>query len=140
MSDPTIGANNIVKLMKNEYGVDITYWKAHKSIEGVTDKTFSNYNESYDQLYRYSEVIHRTNPGSIVELDVQNEIKHFERICVAFNACIQDFKSCRPMLFIDGTFMKGRVKGILLSVTAKNGDNGLFPVAFAIVSADNIEN
>ncbi|KAL8457685.1 hypothetical protein ACS0TY_035526 [Phlomoides rotata] len=28
VSDPTIGASDIVKLMKDEYGVDITYWKA----------------------------------------------------------------------------------------------------------------
>ncbi|KAL8472854.1 hypothetical protein ACS0TY_029900 [Phlomoides rotata] len=126
VSDPIIGVKEIVKLMKNEYGVDITYWKARRSIGGATDQTFGNYNESYDQLRWYSEVIHRTNPGSIVELDVQNEIKHFEIIFIAFNACIQGFKSYRPMLFIDGTFMKGRAKGILLSATEKDGDNGYF--------------
>ncbi|KAL8479862.1 hypothetical protein ACS0TY_026708 [Phlomoides rotata] len=110
--------------MKDEYGVDITYWKAWKNIEGAREHTFGNYNESYDQLCWYFEAIHRTNLGSIMELEVQNETKHFERIFIAFNTCIQGFKSCRPMLFIDGTFMKGRAKGILLSATAKDGDNG----------------
>ncbi|KAL8465306.1 hypothetical protein ACS0TY_034710 [Phlomoides rotata] len=97
------------------------------------DQTFGNYNESYDQLRWYYEVIHRTNPGSIVELEVQKETKHFEHIFIAFNACIQGFKSCRLMLFINGTFMKGRAKGILLSVTAKDGDNGYF-LTFTILS------
>ncbi|KAL8534216.1 hypothetical protein ACS0TY_010279 [Phlomoides rotata] len=98
VSDPTIGAKDILKLMNDDYGVDTTYWKAHRSIGGAKDQTFDNYNESYDQLRWYSETIHITNPGSIVELDVHNEKKHFERIFIAFNACIQGFKSCRPML------------------------------------------
>ncbi|KAL8465016.1 hypothetical protein ACS0TY_034482 [Phlomoides rotata] len=36
--------------MKDEYGVDITYLKAHRSIEGARGQTFGFYNESYDQL------------------------------------------------------------------------------------------
>ncbi|KAL8493807.1 hypothetical protein ACS0TY_024829 [Phlomoides rotata] len=41
---------------------------------------------------------------------------------------------------MDDMFMEGRTKGILLSVTAKDGNNGLFPVAFATVSAENTNN
>ncbi|KAL6579172.1 hypothetical protein OROMI_009388 [Orobanche minor] len=58
----------------------------------------------------------------------------------AFKACLDGFKKCRPMLFIDGTFMIGRAKGTLLGATAKDGDNGLLPVAIAILSAENTSN
>ncbi|KAL8556507.1 hypothetical protein ACS0TY_004087 [Phlomoides rotata] len=39
---------------------------------------------------------------------------------------ILGFKNCQPMLFLDETFMKGRAKG-------------LFHVAFAVVSTDNMD-
>ncbi|XP_012833638.1 PREDICTED: protein FAR-RED ELONGATED HYPOCOTYL 3-like [Erythranthe guttata] len=37
---------------------------------------------------------------------------------------------------LDGTFLKGKHKGILLSAIGKDGDEGLFPIAFGIVSEE----
>ncbi|KAL8472081.1 hypothetical protein ACS0TY_029344 [Phlomoides rotata] len=53
---------------------------------------------------------------------------------------LSGFKSYRPMIFVDETFMKGRAKGTLLAATAKNGDNSLFLVAFVVVSTENMAN
>ncbi|KAL2526972.1 SWIM-type domain-containing protein [Abeliophyllum distichum] len=44
------------------------------------------------------------------------------------------------MLFIDGTFLKGRFKCILLSTTAKNGNQGLHLLAYAVVDSENYDN
>ncbi|CAL5378075.1 unnamed protein product [Camellia sinensis] len=45
-----------------------------------------------------------------------------------------------PLLFVDGTFLEGRYKGHLLAATSKDGNQGLFPLAFAIVDAENQDN
>ncbi|KAL8548567.1 hypothetical protein ACS0TY_007747 [Phlomoides rotata] len=132
-SDQTILTKEIVNLMKDGYGIDVSYWMAHRSIEIAREELFGNYNESYDHLRWYCEAINRKNPGSIVDLESNQKTMRFERIFIGFRACIKGFKSCRPMLFIDGTFMKGRVKGILLSATAKDGGN-----AFDIVFQDHV--
>ncbi|KAL7228754.1 hypothetical protein ACSBR2_007449 [Camellia fascicularis] len=50
---------------------------------------------------------------------------------------VYGFKHCRPLLFLDGAFLKGRSKGTLLAATAKDGNQGLFPVAFTIVDVEN---
>lgn len=42
----------------------------------------------------------------------------------AFAASLDGFKHCRPMLMVDGTFLKGKHKGILLSVVGKDGNEG----------------
>ncbi|KAL6580481.1 hypothetical protein OROMI_008505 [Orobanche minor] len=63
--------------------------------------------------------------GSVVSLEANKNTKHFERVFISFKACLDGFKKCRPMLFIDRTFMIGRVKGTLLAATAKDGDNGI---------------
>ncbi|KAL8510111.1 hypothetical protein ACS0TY_017072 [Phlomoides rotata] len=44
------------------------------------------------------------------------------------------------MLFVDETFMKGFAEGTLLATTAKDGDNGLFLVALAVISTENTIN
>ncbi|XP_028095032.1 uncharacterized protein LOC114295048 [Camellia sinensis] len=59
---------------------------------------------------------------------------------ISFRACIDGFNHCRPLLFLDGTFLKGRFKGNLLAATAKKANQGLFPVAFAIVDSENSTN
>ncbi|KAL6501491.1 hypothetical protein OROGR_026624 [Orobanche gracilis] len=105
-----------------------------------TLRVFGSYDDSYDQLRWYCNAIERTNEGSIVSLEFNPNNNCFERVFVAFKACLDGFKKCRPMLFIDETFMIGRAKGTLLGATAKDGDNGLLPVAIAIVSAENTSN
>ncbi|XP_028082822.1 uncharacterized protein LOC114284130 [Camellia sinensis] len=79
----------------------------------------------------------RTNPRSVFELDVDESNGCFRRLFVAFHGCLYGFQFCRPLLFVDGTFLKERYKGHLLAATSKNG---LFPLAFAIVNAENQDN
>ncbi|KAL7194959.1 hypothetical protein ACSBR1_035214 [Camellia fascicularis] len=74
------------------------------------------------------------------ELDVNESSGCFQRLFVAFHGCLYGFQFCRPLLFVDGTFLKGRYKGHLLEATSKDGNQGLFPLAFAIVDAENQDN
>ena len=56
-------------------------------------------------------------------MDVDEEANQFERVFVFYEACIFGFRYCRPMIFLDTTFLKGR-SGILMAATAKNGNQG----------------
>ncbi|XP_028096652.1 uncharacterized protein LOC114296548 [Camellia sinensis] len=82
----------------------------------------------------------RMNPGSVFELDVDESSGCFRRLFVAFHGCLYVFQFCRPLLFVDGTFLKGRYKGHLLAATSKDDNQGLFPLTFAIVDAENQDN
>ncbi|XP_028058703.1 uncharacterized protein LOC114262537 [Camellia sinensis] len=82
----------------------------------------------------------RYNPGSYVNIDYDVSSQQFRCFFVSFAACISGFNSCRPLLFLDGTFLKGKYKGQLLAATAKDGNNGLFPVAFAVVDSETMAN
>ena len=37
-----------------------------------------------------------------------------------------EFEGCRPLFFIDGTFLKAKHKGCMLAATRLNGDGGMF--------------
>lgn len=46
-------------------------------------------------------------------------------------------KGCRPLIGVDGAHLKGPFGCVLLSVVALDGNNGLFPIAFAVVESEN---
>ncbi|XP_024171516.1 uncharacterized protein LOC112177459 [Rosa chinensis] len=50
------------------------------------------------------------------------------------------FKSCIPLLFVDAAHLKSKYKRYMLCATRKNGNQELFPFAFAIVDSENHAN
>ena len=77
---------------------------------------------SFDKLRWYLEEARRVNPGSHMLLEVDPVTHHFKRCFISFATCIHDFKFLRLIIFLDGTFLKGRHKGVLLGVTCKDGN------------------
>ncbi|XP_028112991.1 uncharacterized protein LOC114311129 [Camellia sinensis] len=85
------------------------------------------------------DIVMSTNPGSYLRLDYNHQSGRFKRFFVAFNASIQGFRHWCPLLFTDGTFLKGKYKGTLLTATAKDGDQGFFSLAMAIVDTETTD-
>ena len=50
------------------------------------------------------------------------------------------FVHCHPLIGLDSTHLKTRYQGILLAATAVDALGQLFPLAYAVVSAENNEN
>ena len=63
----------------------------------------------------------------------------FQRVFWAFVPSIKGFAHCRPVLSIDGTHFYGKYKGTLLIVMGCDGNNQLFPLAFAITEGENTD-
>lgn len=62
----------------------------------------------------------------------------FQRMFVSFKVCIQGFKmGCRLFLGVDGCHLRSKYLETLLSATALDGNNGLFPVAFVVVEEES---
>ena len=64
----------------------------------------------------------------------------FERVFWAFGPSIEGFQHCRPVISIDRTFLYGKYKGTLPIASTWDGDNRLFPLAFAIVEKETDDN
>ena len=57
---------------------------------------------------------------------------------VCLEACKSAFvTTCRPLIGLDGCFLKGEFGGQLLSVVGKDENNQMFPLAYAIVESKN---
>nr|KYP41841.1 hypothetical protein KK1_036766 [Cajanus cajan] len=57
----------------------------------------------------------------------------FHRVFWTFKPCINGFKYYKPIFQVDGTFLYGKYKRNLLVAMAQEGNNKIFPIAFAIV-------
>lgn len=92
----------------------------------MTDRSrsliFGDNSKSFSLLKPYFDEANRTNSGSYFDHDVGEDNRF--RSFFAFAASLDGFKHCRPMLMVDGTFLKGKHKGILLSVVGKDGNEG----------------
>ncbi|RZC89548.1 hypothetical protein C5167_027090 [Papaver somniferum] len=89
-------ASDVIDLLRMEYGVDLTYSQA------------------------YHDAIEHYNPRSVVNFEYDGVTRRFQRFFVAFEASITGFNNyCRPMLFIDCTFLTGKFKGGLMVACGK---------------------
>ena len=56
---------------------------------------------------------------------------------VCLDACKQGFKAgCRPLIGLDGCFLKGYYGGQLLSAVGQDGNNQIYVIAYAIVDVE----
>ncbi|XP_020262751.1 uncharacterized protein LOC109838739 [Asparagus officinalis] len=133
---PDIRPIDVQKEFLSSYGIRVDYSKIWWGKERAQEKLYGDAHESYDQLRWYVEEVKKTNPGSYIHVE-QNEGR-FTRLFICYAACINGFLyGCRPLLFLDGTFLKDRFKGILLSAVAYDGNQGIFPLAYCICDQEN---
>ncbi|XP_039117893.1 uncharacterized protein LOC120253679 [Dioscorea cayenensis subsp. rotundata] len=122
-----------------DYGVHLPYKQAWVGKEYTREILHGCDVASYDLLIWYTDKVSITNPGSIVIIDKDGE--HFRHGFFCFHASLEGFKrGCRPLLFLDGTHLLGKYGGILLAATGKDGNEGFFHLAFAIVDNETEEN
>lgn len=137
---PNYKPKDIVNDIKQEYGVQLNYFQAWRGKEIAKEQLQGSYKEAYSQLPLFCEKIMETNPGSLATFTTKED-SSFHRLFVSFHACLYGFEQgCRPLLFLDSIFLKSKYQGSLLAATAADGDDGFFPVAFAIVDMESVEN
>ncbi|XP_026378062.1 uncharacterized protein LOC113272446 [Papaver somniferum] len=114
--------------MKNILADDLRASKKKKTASDVIDL----FRMKYGVDLTYSQAYHG--------LQFTNVTRQFKKFFVSFEASITGFNNyCRPMLFIDCTFLTGKFKGGLMVACGKTGSQEIYPVAFGIVPYENCE-
>ncbi|CAD6903329.1 unnamed protein product [Tilletia caries] len=67
-------------------------------------------------------------------------VRQFERCFVAPAAARAAFKFCRPFVALDGTFLKGRIKLVLLLAATFDSNDSLVILAWGLVKVENEDN
>ncbi|KDP30225.1 hypothetical protein JCGZ_17007 [Jatropha curcas] len=123
-----------------DFGLELNYTQVWRGIEEAREQLQGSYKEAYTQLPWFCDKMAEANPGSFVKLCIGDDNK-FQRLFVSFHASIHGFKNgCRPLVFLDSTALKSKFHEVLLMATAIDGNDGAFPVSFAIVDIENDDN
>ena len=114
-------------------------YRSRKAIRGLIT---GNEEAQYGLLRDYAEMILRTDVRSRVILQTKMENENakpkFRKMYIRYNAQNVGFLGgCRPFIRLDGCHLKGRFGGQLLSATAKDGNDNIFPVEMAVVEQEN---
>ncbi|XP_040364500.1 uncharacterized protein LOC112171413 [Rosa chinensis] len=139
-SNPQLKPKEIVSRFKHSFGLDVSYRTAWYGKELARKVVHGHDGDSYSQLLWYHDAILSSNPGSYCILETDSLSNRFERFFICFSGCIEGFKSCIPLLFVDAAHLKSKYNGYMLCATGKNGNQEFFPFAFAVVDSENHDN
>lgn len=129
----------VVKEIFDEYGVTLSYSQVWRGREDAQKELYSLIKETYSQLPWLCQRIIETNPGSIALLSATADSK-VRRFFVTFHASLHGFvKGCRPLIFLDRIPLKSNTECKLLTAAALDGDDAVFPLAFAAVEDENYD-
>ncbi|XP_059636143.1 uncharacterized protein LOC132278368 [Cornus florida] len=142
--NPQMAVESLRTALHEKYGIRAKKQQCYRAKKKALDVFKGNHGKSYSLLPSYRNEIMRTNPGSLVTLDYYdaefNGVNRFRRIFIAFDVLRSGFiKGCRPFIGLDGCFLKGRHDRVLLSAVALDDNNGLFPIAYAVVESERKE-
>ncbi|GJW15306.1 multidrug resistance-associated protein 5 [Tanacetum coccineum] len=100
--------------------------------------------EHYSMLRSYGKAILDSNPGSTVKLRVTvnpDGKTYFDRFYVCFAGLTDGWKAgCRKIIALDGCFLKSLNQGEILTAIGRDGNNHIYPVAWAVVNVENKDN
>ncbi|KAG9450297.1 hypothetical protein H6P81_010262 [Aristolochia fimbriata] len=141
----TLSPYEIIQLVKDKYHIQVSYSRAWRARNKALVAVFGGWDESYNLLPQFLKAIKDTNRGTKYKMITTDDgvregnFVRFDRVFWAFGPAIHGFQFCRPFISVDGTHLYGKYKGCLLIATSFDGDNQLFPLAFALVETKNID-
>ena len=127
---------DIIRDMQVEYGISVNYMKAWRSRDIALEHIRGKPDESFSFLPSFLYMVQQTNPGSMVELKTTDDGR-FLYVYMALYASINGWKHCMPVIVVDGTFLKLKFRGTLISATTQDASRKIFPLAFVIVDSEN---
>ncbi|XP_059660140.1 uncharacterized protein LOC132306663 isoform X1 [Cornus florida] len=130
--NPEIKIASLGAAVKTQYGIEPSRMQLYRAKRKALEEIGGNHAEAYTLLPAYANEIDKTNPGSLAKIKrfranlYMNPV--FSRIFICFEALATGLKKgCRPFIGLDGCHLKGPYGGVLLTATALDGNNGLFP-------------
>ncbi|KAL5711197.1 hypothetical protein ACHQM5_021682 [Ranunculus cassubicifolius] len=127
----------IVLAVWDKWATNISYFTAWKARTKIMELIHGNYEDSYRVAPALCLQMLKRNPGSIAQCHRHQLDEKFTDLCIAFNATLEGWVAgCRPVIGLDGCHLKGKYGGCLLSITALDGNNGLYPLAIYICRSE----
>ncbi|XP_061370246.1 uncharacterized protein LOC133312964 [Gastrolobium bilobum] len=124
-----------INQVHRDHNVHVSKSKAYRAKRMAIDRIEGTNLEQFSKVWKYCAAIRQFSPGSTTI--VQSEHMVFQRMYISLDACKKGFiYACRPIVCVDGCFLKSHFGGQLLCAVGKDGNENMYPIAFAVVEAE----
>nr|KAJ0193739.1 hypothetical protein LSAT_V11C800405860 [Lactuca sativa] len=144
-SNPTIPTRALQEQLQRQYQCDISKMKVFRAKTEENIHVRGDYAGQYSILRDYVLELQTRNPNTTVKIEVETEpnphceSRIFKRIYICLGSLKKGFAAGkRDYIGLDGSFMKGPYPGIVLTAVGLDGNNCTYPLAYAVVEAENI--
>jgi hypothetical protein len=129
-------------------GYRVNYSKAWRAKQRAIELLWGDWKEPYNQVPRIRSAMKHYNLGlrwypcvGRIVTDVDGVLKHvLQSFFWCFAQSAEAFKHCRPLVLVDGTFLIGKYRGVLMIAVGVDPDNQLVPLALALAKGENDDN
>ncbi|XP_031396735.1 uncharacterized protein LOC116207780 [Punica granatum] len=125
-----------------QLGITVTKTTCYKARSLACKKILGTLEEHYNLLPSYIAELKKVNRTSTFEVVLDrgspDGAVRFKRFYVCFDSLRKGFlEGCRSVIGLDGCFLKSKLGGQLLSAVGRDGNNQMFPFAWAVVEGEN---
>ncbi|WOK97619.1 hypothetical protein Cni_G06327 [Canna indica] len=142
--NPNWSVQEMEKYFQVKFYISIGRMKAYRSKWEALRRLHGSIEDHYAMLGFYLTQLRIVNPTSMLNIICTREFMGappmFQRLYIGFDALRKGFlQGCRPIIGFDGCFLKTFLGGQLLSAVGKDGNNQMFPIAWAVIEGGNYE-
>ncbi|XP_014506237.1 uncharacterized protein LOC106765989 [Vigna radiata var. radiata] len=139
VDNPNLNVKDIHSKALRKWNTNVSISKARRTKLIASRQLEGDFNEQFKRIYDDGHELLRCNPGSTVKVkvDANNGDPIFQRIYVCLKACKDRFINCRPIICLDGCFLKGQYKGEVVTVVGRDQNEQMLPLAYAVVEVEN---
>jgi len=144
-ADSDTSVSSLIESIYAFTGYRVKYSKAWRAKQHAIELLWGDWKEAYNQVPRILSAMKHFNPGlrwypfvGRIVTDVDGVPKHvLQRVFWCFSQSAEAFNHCRPLILVDGTFLTGKYRGVLMIAVSVDPDNQLVPLAFALAEGEN---
>ncbi|KAJ9557969.1 hypothetical protein OSB04_012583 [Centaurea solstitialis] len=129
-----------------QYRLGVSNMEAYRAKQIAMKKVVGDNAEEYAKLRDYVLELQKSNPNTTVKLQVEVECnlssttRQFKRIYICLGGLKQGFKAIgKELLGLDRSFMKGPYPGQILTAVGVDPNQGIYPLAYAVVEAETTD-
>ncbi|XP_057779015.1 uncharacterized protein LOC130997639 [Salvia miltiorrhiza] len=134
---PEITVKELGKDILERYACHTTIWKLYKAKDKAIEQLRGSVEQHYAKLRSYILELLRVDREGRFELKLDVGAI-FKGIYIGFSTLKKGFNvGCRRVIGLDGAFLKTYLGEVLLCAIGKDGNNQMFPIAWAVVEVEN---
>ncbi|XP_050280545.1 uncharacterized protein LOC126721538 [Quercus robur] len=132
--NPNWAVSSVKCQVMHDMYVDLSINQVYRAKRKAREFILGDERLQYGKFRDYAEMIRVTDVGSKVILQTEitepNTQLKFKRMYVRYNAQKVGFLGgCKPLVGLNGCYLKGKFGGHILSATTRDGNDNIFPVA-----------